>query len=250
MKIPWQRRSARINGQILILLLVACGTSKVNAADWRREVVDTSGGKYSSLRIDSHGNAHVVYVDDSQNLLKYGFWDHKLDKWFTTILDSSAGFCSMVLGSQEHPHISYLQYATGKIGYAHWNGSSWEKQTIQIAAKEISFYTSITVDSDDNPSISFYEYWGMGENYLLHLRSVTWNGKFWAVRTVDSTPGSGKFNSIATDSAGNLHVAYANVKSENAGLRYAHWNGQSWEVEVLEGSGNEYQISFGCDRSR
>lgn len=242
MKIRWQKRNARLNGQILILLIVTSAAWNANAADWHREVVDTSGGKYSSLQIDRHGNAHVVYLDDSQNLLKYSFWDHKLDKWFTTTLDSSAGFCSMILDSQQRPHVSYIQYGNAKIGYAYWDGSSWQKQTIQIKARDISFYTSITLDADDRPSISFYEYWGTGEDYLLHLRNVTWNGKFWEVRTVDSTPGSGKFNSITTDSTGNRRIAYANVKSENAGLRYARWNGQSWDVEVLEGSGSEYSI--------
>ncbi len=174
----------------------------------------------NSLRCEltSYGNAHVAYVDDSQHLLKYSFWDHKLDKWFTTVLDKTAGFCSMVLDSQQHPHISYIEYGHARMRYAHWNGSSWDKQTIQINAKDISFYTSIAVDAKDNPSISFYEYWGTGEDYLLHLRNVTWNGKFWEVRTVDSTPGSGKFNSIAIDSAGNRDIAYANVKSENAGF--------------------------------
>ena len=36
-----------------------------------------------------------------------------------------------------------------------------------------------------------------------------WNGKFWALTTVDSTLGTGKFNSIAVDSKGHPHIAYA-----------------------------------------
>lgn len=241
MKILWQGRSARTDAQLIILIVLASAAARVNAADWRQEVVDTSGSKFSSLRIDRYGNAHVAYVDESQNLLKYGFWDHKLDKWFTTSLDNTAGYCSLALDSQQHPHISYIDYGA-KLNYTHWNGSSWETQLIPIKAKDISFYTSITVDANDNPSISFYEYWGGGENYLLHLRNVSWNGKFWEVRTVDSTAGSGKFNSITTDSADHQNIAYANVKTENAGLRYARWNGHSWDIEVLEGSGSEYQI--------
>jgi hypothetical protein len=89
---------------------------------------------------------------------------------------------------------------------------------------------------EEYPSISYYEYWGTGEDFLLHLRNVTWTGEYWTVRTVDTTPGSGKFNSLAIDSTGTPHIAYANVRTENASLRYARWNGTSWDVEVLEGA--------------
>jgi hypothetical protein len=55
--------------------------------------------------------------------------------------------------------------------------------------------------------------------------------------TADPTYGSGKFNSIVFDSAGRPHIAYGNVIYENASLRYAHWDGTSWNNEVLEGAG-------------
>jgi hypothetical protein len=210
-------------------------------AEWRVSVVDpTAIGKFSSLRIDNYGNAHVSYVDDAQLVLKYSFWDHSLNKWFSQTLDRSRGYCSLALDSKQRPHISYLAYGDGQLKYAHWTGSAWEKSVIRVNAKVIDYYTSISVDAADNPRISFYEYWGTGEDYLLNLRVVSWNGQFWSVNTIDSTPGSGKFNSIAIDSKGNPHVAYANVKSENASMRYAYWNGKAWQVEVLEGTGSGY----------
>ena len=55
--------------------------------------------------------------------------------------------------------------------------------------------------------------------------------------TVDQTYGSGKFNSIAFDSAGRPHVAYGAVIYENASLRFADWDGTSWNDEILEGAG-------------
>lgn len=232
-----------------VLLVAGIWAAVLNAtekpAEWRVTVVDpTAIGKFSSLRIDSYGNAHVSYVDDAQLVLKYSFWDHSLNKWFTETLDRSRGYCSLALDSKQRPHISYLAYGEGQLKYAHWTGSSWEKSVIRVNAKVIDYYTSIAIDAKDNPRISFYEYWGTGEDYLLHLRTVAWNGEFWHVSTVDSTAGSGKFNSIATDSKGNPHIAYANVKAESASLRYAHWNGKSWEVEVLEGSGMSGYAAF------
>ena len=108
---------------------------------------------------------------------------------------------------------------------------------VEVGAKEVSFYTSITVDQNDHPSMTFYEYFGATGENLLRLRDVTLNGKYWALRTVDGAPGSGKFNSLATDSAGNPAVAYGNVKYENASLRFAHWNGRSWDRQIIEGEG-------------
>ena len=145
---------------------------------------------------------------------------------------------SIALDSYQRPHISYLDWGNGKLKYAHWTGTSWEKQTLQIHAKEISFYTSIAIDHNDNPSITYYEYFGPDGEQELHLRNVSWSGVGWELRTVDPTAGSGKFNSIVADRAGNLHVAYGNVKYEDASLRYASWNGHSWDVEILEGAGH------------
>ena len=216
-----------------MFLLTGFVAVALNAGEWRRDVVDAAAGSFSSLRVDANGNAHVAHFDSDEGVVKYSFWDRMLDKWFTTTLDKSRGFCSLVLDSKQHPHISYLGYGDGPIKYAHWNGTAWEKQGIHIRAKDISFYTSIALDAKENPTISYYHYWGTTESYTLSLRMVFWTGTYWGVRTVDSTPGSGKFNAIATDPSGNSHIAYANVKSENMGLRYARWNGQSWEVQVL-----------------
>lgn len=219
-----------------IATLVACLVATLQAADWRLETVDPNGGgHFSSLQMDRYGNAHVAYVDKPRGALKYAFWDRALDKWFTTRLDVTTGFCSLALDSKQRPHISYIGHEN--LRYARWDGSAWNKQTIQINAKHIDFYTSLTLDLADNPGITFYEVWGTGDDYLLHLRRVVWNGTFWTVGTVDATRGSGKFNSAASDSSGNPHIAYANVRDENASLRYARWNGNSWNVELLEGGG-------------
>lgn len=252
MTISSRTLNAKISEAIVILAIALAAAAALQGAEWRQEVIDPSGGgKFSSLRIDTFGNAHVAYVDDGQLLLKYSFWDHNLRKWFTTAIDQTRGFCSLTLDSKQRPHISYLAYGDGQLKYAFWNGTSWQKQVIRINARDISYYTSIVLDAHENPTITYYEYWGTGEDYRLNLRDVSWNGSFWAVRTIDSVPGSGKFNAAVADSKGFPHVAYANVKSENAGLRYAWWDGETWHVEVLEGAASPtgiYSVSIALDK--
>jgi hypothetical protein len=223
----------------LASLGVLCAAG-VYAAEWQIEIAEPMGGLFSSLQFDKLGNAHVVHAHPPTRALKYSFWDRALGKWFTTTLDETAGFCSLTLDSQQRPHVSYISYGTYRVNYARWNGTEWDKQAIQIRARQIDYYTSIALDAKDNPAISFYEYHGMGEEHRLNLRQVSWNGSAWEVRTIDSTKGSGKFNSIAVDSEGHPHVGYANVSEGTASLRYGRWNGRSWDLELLEGGVSGY----------
>lgn len=228
----------RVIRTVLLIVFMSALVLAAQAAEWQTTIVDpVGGGKFSSLRVDSHGNAHVVYLDEVNIMVKYAFWDHALNKWFTTALDKSGGFCSLVLDKKQRPHISYLEWGGGKVKYAFWDGANWQKQTVEVNSKLINFYTSIALDANNLPNISFYEYFNAEGDNPIRLRTVSLNGKYWEVRTVDPTPGSGKFNSIASDSAGHFGLAYANVKYENASMRYAYWNGQSWESEFVEGQG-------------
>ena len=211
------------------------------AANWRIDSIDQSGpGRSSSLKIDRDGNAHLAYVAEDGNFtLKYAFWDHAVKRWFTMNVASGASYCSLALDSKQRPHISYADYGTGigaKLRYAHWDGSSWKKEVIPLNSEVIAYYTSIVLDAEDHASITFYEYRGpRGTDLIDRLRIVTWNGKFWQVRTVDPDGQSGKFNGLAIDSQGHLHIGYANVSAMTAGMRYAYWDGKSWMTEIVEG---------------
>jgi hypothetical protein len=228
---PARPRRDRLAGFLRVLAAGALAIS-MHAGEWRMGVVEAAiGGRYSSLQVDKFGNAHVCSNSPANNTLAYAFWDRAANKWFTTVLDASSGFCSLVLDSQQRPHISYLGYGNGRLKYAYWTGDSWNKQVIEIkATRIISYNTSIALDAEDHPSISCYE-------EGIRLRVVRWNGKFWETRTADNDQGSGKFNSMGMASGGYPEVAYGNVEYKNASLRFARWNGSAWDVEILEGEG-------------
>jgi len=223
----------------------------VAVGGWQVETVDQNGtGRFSSLRIDKDGNAHVAFVvDDPKYTLKYGFWDHAIKRWFVMPVDEGASFCSLTLDSKHRPHISYTDYGTmsgSKLRYAYWDGASWIKQAVPLNADIISFYTSIVLDANDNPTISFYEYTGpRGTDFRVRLRTVTKNASYWQVGTVDGQNQSGKFNALAIDAQGHMHLAYANVNSLTAGMRYAYWDGTSWNLEILDGHEQNNQENVG-----
>ena len=225
----------------LVLGLGLCLALPSGASVWQIESLDESGiGRYSSLKRDGDGNLHVVYItEDGKYSLKYGFWDHKVKRWFNMKVAEGASFSSLTLDSKNRPHISWADHGTGvgsRLRYIYWSGQEWIRRPIPLDAETVAYYTSIALDKEDKACISFYEYNGpKGTDFRVRLRAVMWNGSFWEVKTIDGENQSGKFNATAIDSRGQIHIAYANVGAMTAGMRYALWDGKSWKREVLEG---------------
>ncbi len=229
-------------------LLGFCALAAAHASEWNVSIVpDIPGGKFASLKMDSYGNAHVVHMDGFDNMIRYSFWDRTLNKWFSTDLERASGFCSLALDSKQRPHISYPG-ATGVI-HRFWDGEKWQKQFANVHARVVNYYTSIVLDANDYPSISFYEEASAGEAEL-RLRVVVWDGTLWNLKTIDPTHGSGKFNSMAMNSHGFPEIAIGNVEYMNLSLRYARWNGEAWNVEVLDKTASsKWSVAMVLDKS-
>ncbi|MCC6536724.1 MAG: hypothetical protein IT162_04190 [Bryobacterales bacterium] len=226
--------------RFIALLLMLTG---VLAADspWSIETVDTAGpAKSSEVRVDAEGNLHVVYVVDEGNRhpLKYAFWDRAHKKWFAMQIAELAATASLALDSQQRPHISVVDYGTAsgsKLRYLYWNGKAWVKEAIPLSSDVIAYFSSIALDSQDRPSISFYEYRGPRDSEIrIRLRNVSKTAGYWQVRTVDPQEGSGKFNCMVAGGKNQLVIAYANVATGTTGLRLATWKDGVWRSEVVE----------------
>jgi hypothetical protein len=76
----------------------------------------------------------------------------------------------------------------------------------------VGWYTSIALDSADNPHISYFD------NTNGNLKYAKWTGSAWSNQTVDSEGIVGRYNSIALDSAGNPHISY--YDDTNHDLKY------------------------------
>ncbi len=227
------RASRKRTAGALALSAVLLGLAvPARAGEWNIRNIDTSGVvRYSSLQFDQNGNGHIGYVvEDQQHSLKYAFWDHLLQRWFTMAVAPDALFCSLALDSKQRPQIAYVDQS-GSIRYTHWDGAVWQKNVIPFS-NGVASYTSIALDGNDYPQISFVERQGPGRT-VPHLRSLAWNGKFWVVRTVDSDAVS-LLNAFERDSAGGIHAAYAAAAHGRSNLRYAYSNGDEWKTEVAD----------------
>ena len=79
----------------------------IAAGIWKTETVDSGDrvGEYSSIAIDTSGNPHISYYDDSNGNLKYT--TNSGSGWDTTIVDTVGDvgrFTSIELDSGSNPH--------------------------------------------------------------------------------------------------------------------------------------------------
>jgi hypothetical protein len=148
-------------------------------------------------------------------------------------------------------HISYLDYAgtwdgAGKLIYRSGIGTAWDPPVIvddsiswtTREGTEMARYTSIELDPDGNPQISYMD-WRNG--HLKFARKIAAGDKDttqdrWQVETVDgSSSYAGWGSSLAVDRQGNPHISYLRQAGfgDAPELRYAHWNGTDWDKQTL-----------------
>ncbi|MEL0190435.1 MAG: hypothetical protein VW878_06390, partial [Candidatus Poseidoniales archaeon] len=156
-----------------------------------------TGQSLNGLEMDSVGRMHVSYWD---------WYDHGSDR-------------------------AYLKYA-------HHNGTSWVVQTLQsvIGVNNPIRHTSLAIDSNDRPHISYYD----PDNETL--RYTHYNGTAW----VDQTPttasangysyGFGRFSSIALDSNDYPRIAFRNEVTDD--LELVTWDGTGWSIEAVDTTNN------------
>ena len=102
-------------------------------------------------------------------------------------------------------------------------------------------HLSLTFDSINRPFIAYHNT-TEGE---LHLATST-GGPSWFTTVVDDTATqSGLAPSLAIDpTTGYPSIAYHNVEGVSQTLRYASWNGTSWDLEIIANFATNASLAF------
>ncbi len=172
-------------------------TSVENASGYEVWRADTSNGTFTLIESNS-----TTAMTDNLAL--------KAGKWFYKIRAYSDGGVS-----------EFSDVVRGKA-------VGWNMELLDIRAK----YTSIVLDSNDNPHISFY--WvstGLGYAYK--------DSDGWHTNLVDSGNEVGKYSAIAMDSNGYICIAYQDDASQK--LKYAHQTTSGWDISSTTDS---YVLGF------
>ena len=205
-------------------------------SEWTIEIVDSVGdvGKYNSIAIDSNNHPHISYFDDTNDDLKYAYWNGSSWQIETVDSDGSVGwFPSIVIDSNNRPRISYFDDTNDDLKYAYWDGSSWQIETVDSDGS-VGLYSSIAIDSNNRPRISYFD----DTNY--DLKYAYWNGSSWQIETVDSDGSVGWFPSIAIDSSDNVHISHGKFNDLRAdwNLNYVTNASGEWAVETVDSEGS------------
>lgn len=122
-------------------------------------------------------------------------------EWLTQTLDftgvmASYWNTSIVIDTNNYPRIVYCDYSQyisgwfiGSLKYAKWDGTSWKIQTVDSTG-DVGYTTSIILDSNNNPHISYYD------NTNHNIKYAKWTGSKWDIKIVDSAGNWGNSTDI------------------------------------------------------
>lgn len=130
---------------------------------------------------------------------------------------------SLVLAPTGAPHVTYVDRGADTVKYAVLRPRGWEIVVVD-AHGGFTGGTSLFLDATQRPHVSYFN--GRAGTVMY----AVWNGSAWQRTPVDRGSPSGP-NSLAVDSSGSVHLAYAFF---NTKLQYAFWDGIDWTIEQVD----------------
>jgi len=95
--------------------------------------------------------------------------------------------------SGDYPHISYYDATGGNLKYAYKDATGWHIETVDSDG-DVGIFTSIALDDDDYPHISYGEYI---DKATSNLKYAYQDAGGWHIETAVSGGNVGLYTSIA-----------------------------------------------------
>jgi len=226
----------------------------LSSQTFQTEAVDSGGFEIQTdIAVDQNDDVHITWhnhlgaggdLRHAQSTVGGGWI---LEDVLTPVHDGWSS--SIVIDSQNLPHISYLTeccIGAPGVAYAWFNGVSWVTEYIGSQPDLWIFNgTSIAVDNQDNPHITYYN---DGAQDLMY--AVKENGT-WTFSTIDTSGDVGRYSSLRIDDNGVPYVCYFQVVSTGIGtVNHATLVGGNWVVTIVDttASSGDVEISLELDQ--
>ncbi len=152
----------------------------------------------------------------------------------------------IVIDANNHPRTSSVDPADFNgdgVEYAVFDGSNWQVEAIGSAKIEYANATSLAVDQQGAPHITYYN------NVTRQLKYAKKIAGTWQITTIDSMGDAGRFSSLCLDAADIPHISYYQHLGDSAGIvKYARKNGSGWDISHIDTLHNVY-IGFAGARN-
>jgi hypothetical protein len=179
---------------------------------WQIERVDSFASYLrgtTSLALDNNNIPHICYSDYELN---HAYYDG--GSWQIDPVEGGGSQPWLSIDSINALHISYYdRYLPDKdLNYANYDGNHWQFEVVD-GPGAVGGQSSIALDVNDNPHISYLDY--TNDN----LKYAHFNGSSWIIKRVDIDGDVGRYSSIAVSSSGYPHISYFDRTNNN--LKYA-----------------------------
>jgi subtilisin-like proprotein convertase family protein len=190
----------------------------------------------------------ITASDAAGNTLSYYLTVNCTNPYWSDTVDANredvqrvGEYSSIALDASGNPRIAYYYYVDGNHGvlrYAYYDGQAWHVENVDgnspgSVNDDVGRYTSIKIDAQGNPHISYYD---VTNGDLMY---AVWRSGTWQITTVDGTTGStdnvGQFTSLALYN-GLPRIAYYDVA--NGDLKYASYDGSRWTKVTVDSAGD------------
>ncbi len=193
---------------------------------WHAETVDSAQGSWTSLTLGSEGRPHICYNDEADSVIRYALWD--VSDWVVEDVGTHGAYGSMILDSNDYPHISYL-HPSPSLRYAHKDDLGWHHEAVDSGEGPIWYTstTSIALTHDDRPRISYHD------SELDNLKCAGRDTVGWCIEIVDAQGLAGRYSSLALDAEGFAHMSYFGGYPDFR-LKYARENAAGWTIDIVD----------------
>ena len=190
----------------------------------------TSGGE--DLTITGTG-----FREMADRNVSYDGMNHQWTKTTADYTDESGPENAIVVDSDGHVHVVYINGGNYKIMHAEFDGSGWNTGEVDTCAGNYCWDAHMVIDENDELHVA---YSAQGEKLVYqHYDGQNWNGGVVSFSARFAPVG------IAVDSNNLPHISYSQTGQWcGNGLRLASFDGSGWTTQSVDAGSNK-----GCDSS-